>query len=1397
MKRKRIAAVAFVLLVLLPAGLYVTRNQWVAYALKQTVASRSQGQIALDFDKIQVGVFARTLTIHHPRLRFRNVYFDKTAGTMLDKVSFQRLVLTNIHLWDVLSHKQFIMDNLLLEKPEFLLGKGKGKGKKKSSGFDPASLIEVMQNHQVAQLQFAFLVSHTQIQFGRIQLNRKTGSDVYGRASYDLSIENMGTVRQAGDTLHPLFFDNLELRVRDFHRYSAPERLDIALDSAFYSSKQKRLFLNGLHVNLLDKNLKNPPLASLLLRWAAVRGMESRKQKKGGKSSLHLGEIKVVGGNLVLHAGSSGKTNRNSSQWLKNLFAAYRILSLDTLDLHHIHLFRLGRQGDTLMALHRLNLSLWKLWADSRILKDPVANLHFGQLQLSYDHLNFGKPASRFRIKSGKAFYGSRNRSLSVSGLWVQTRCAADSAPVSVYKAKKLTIRNLSAGKLQRHEQQFLALVVDAPFVHYISDSLCGKRDFRLPSVVQPLTLERLEIHNGKFEFRKGRRFALGMSGLDLFADSLAGTKLSGSGAALHYDSLAFRAGESHFQMLGKNEQVTTGRISFDNKALRVAAMHYARKDTAGFDSLRVGRLTLTHLRLNPLLFGNKLLAGGAYLYQADYSSARKDTLLQDSSLARKHWNHFVPLPFKTRIGFVRVRRSSFSLVSRKPAGDFQISSGVEMKLYGFKMGYDTTRLLSVPKHWEAVLHNTKVGDGKLTARSKTVRMNGDSGSLSLQDVRLVRDADTGVQLRLQMPSISFSRVNYTPLFRSDSLVFGKVLFSAPEGSLRLSDVMADTTGQNMRRWHFVFDSIRIAKALLNIQIMNNGLHSDLHISGLNLTYHPGMLQPGYFQQTAQNLMKRWDVSIAQVIFSDPGRHYKMVADRVALQSQQSRFYVKKVIGTNFMPQMVDPENKQVFTYFMLSDMSLNHMVLEGKKSHFLHVKYWDLPSVWINIISNDDTTRRKSLDFLHAGFFDKYTRFLGGIHVDSSLFKNVNVSYQYERMSKLVNIEQLVIHTRNIQLGKPFLPDSSHALFGTMFINLNDRAIISGDSLYTFRMGDVRINLPQRRIEFDSITLTPRFQRDDFFRRVGYQTDRITLYGKNAVLDNFQPNDLLNGHYLHFGKLQINNMSVRFERDKHYLPQEDVVKPMPIDMLNTIPYKFRLDSVQLRNSMISYFEYEVKSKNPAIFFIDHFNVLAQNVTNHLMPGDSNLILKFKGSGKLMKQADMDFTLVTPYFAPRSQWWFSAEAGKIDLTQFNPLTENALGLTIISGVGSLQVPMITGDDVYARGYVDFLYRKLKIRLYDRKKSQKSKSVISPFANFMMNSFLVKSNNPPFLGHVKKGVVYFERKPQKSFINYLWKSNLSGILSTIGINNKQQREVKREDKKQTKAADGNRKTPDKK
>ena len=178
----------------------------------------------------------------------------------------------------------------------------------------------------------------------------------------------------------------------------------------------------------------------------------------------------------------------------------------------------------------------------------------------------------------------------------------------------------------------------------------------------------------------------------------------------------------------------------------------------------------------------------------------------------------------------------------------------------------------------------------------------------------------------------------------------------------------------------------------------------------------------------------------------------------------------------------------------------------------------------------------------------------------------------------------------------------------------------------------------------------------------------------------------------------------------------------------------------------------------------------------------------------LMKQANLDFTLVMPYFAPHRQWWFSAEAGQIDFPQFNSLAENVLGITIISGKGSLQVPLITGNETFAKGSVNFMYKKLKLRLYSRKKAQKSKGFFSPFANFMMNNILIKNNNPPFLGPMKKGIVYYERNTEKSFVSYLWKSNLSGILSTLGFNNKQQREGKRENKKLIKTENKNKNKP---
>jgi len=1384
-KRKRIVRALTLLLVLLLAGAYVTRNQWVAYALRRTINSQSAGQIALSFDKIRVAVFSKKLTIFKSELTFKNVYFNKARGTMLKKAEFQKLVFIKISLWDMIKYKQLICDYLTIDQPTFTLMQNSSATSSKASSFDPGSLINALQKHEIAHLNFRFLIHHSQINFGKIKLIRRKGEDTYGSANYNLSIENMGTIKTAGDTLHPLSFEKFELSVRSFHRHSTAGRIDIKLDSAFYSSRSNSLFLNGLQVVMSDKNKARLPVTKLYLRWTKISGLETKSWKSSGKSILQLANVKVVGGNYTFRSNRKKQEKNSLPELLKNIFSTYTILSLDTLSLNHVHLFQVDERQDTLLRIKRMNLEMHKIWTTKKILTDPLKGLHYQGLTASYRELAFGSEKSPLFVKSGEAHYISGDKQLVISHLEVKARCKTDSSLLFSFRTRKLSIDSLSDKKFQNGGQQLLTFNIGSPELYWNQDSVCRQKSIMLPSAFNAIKVAKINIRNGNFGYEANKNLTLNISGIDFFANGLQNTVLSGPDASLQYDSLFYHSKKCRLSIANSGVLLETKALLWNNHLFKISGLHFFQSDTMKQDTLNIRSVTFTKPKLNPLIFDQKLIAAGARLYGASFSQNYQDSLSRPDSLSAKHRNNYLKLPFKTDIAYVRILKSRFHLSSRRPGRDFSISSRLDMKLYGLKMGYDTSYLISQPKHWETVLRNTKIRQNNLTIRLEKTNLNSDSGTLQIKNISLRQAQDSNLQFRINIPDIHLQSLDYTALLRSDSLIFGKAIIQQGQAHLQFINFKNDSIRTPISKWTFVYDSIILSHTSLQINIQKDNNLKTISVDNLNLLYHPNLQLRNVLSEPPVNLMKYWDFNIKEITYSDTLRKFRMVADRIAVQSGGNEMIIKKITGTNFSALLLQPGLRNIYSYFLLKDLSLDGIHLSNGQSKELYIKSWSIPEIWVNIINNDSIKKKRSLSFLSSNFFSHYTHILTSLHVDSSTFGNVNLSYQYDDMSKLINIKNTNIKINDIRMGSSLTGKSSDALFGTMLIDLNDRAVISGDSMYTFRTKDIRINLVDRKVSLDSITLTPRYSRSNFFAKAGYQTDRITLYGKSAILDNFNPDDLLNNHFIHFGDLQLNNISLRFERDMHY-PRRKVVKPMPIDMLAHIPYRFRIDSVQLRNSMISYFEYEVISKNPGVFFIDNFNVFGENLTNELTTKDSNMVLKFHGSGKLMKQANLTFTLVMPYFAPHRQWWFSADAGQIDLTQFNLLTENVLGLTVLSGRGSLDVPLITGNDTTAKGSVKFLYKKLKLRLYNRKKSQKSKKFYSPFANFMMNSIIIKSNNPPFLGHPKKGIVYFDRVPEKSFIYYLWKSNLSGILSTLGFNNKQQREGKREDKKQTKS-----------
>jgi len=168
-----------------------------------------------------------------------------------------------------------------------------------------------------------------------------------------------------------------------------------------------------------------------------------------------------------------------------------------------------------------------------------------------------------------------------------------------------------------------------------------------------------------------------------------------------------------------------------------------------------------------------------------------------------------------------------------------------------------------------------------------------------------------------------------------------------------------------------------------------------------------------------------------------------------------------------------------------------------------------------------------------------------------------------------------------------------------------------------------------------------------------------------------------------------------------------------------------------------------------------------------------------------MGSADLDLTLKVPLMDNADYFWYSGEVKNIDLREFNSMTENLFGITIRRGHGSLIIPQITANNTKSLGELTFLYKKFKLAMYNRKKAKLNRGIASPLIDFMMNGVLVKSNNPKFLGKERVGEVYFERDQEKSIFNFIWKSIMSGALSTMGFNKKEQRKAAKEKKKDLK------------
>lgn len=436
------------------------------------------------------------------------------------------------------------------------------------------------------------------------------------------------------------------------------------------------------------------------------------------------------------------------------------------------------------------------------------------------------------------------------------------------------------------------------------------------------------------------------------------------------------------------------------------------------------------------------------------------------------------------------------------------------------------------------------------------------------------------------------------------------------------------------------------------------------------------------------------------------------------------------------------------------------------------------------NIVVSSDLDAKKSTEMeFEIESFRRFGKLMTHLTVDTTIFREVRVQYKTfsDTSSHTFLADSIGLTIHDIDIDTNVFENAENDIIRKMSINLKGRTRISKDSLYEIRSGLISYDFSKDIISVDSFRVIPRYEDNEFFQKAVFQTDRMKLFGNRIEVHDFRLEELLEDKRIHFGRVDIDSIYLDMLRDKTFARKENDVKMMPQEMLKTMGQKFIIDSVRVFNSYLSYGEIVKKSTLPGIVYFDRFNLNMYNLSSDFPYSDPASALKVNLNAHVMGQTRFDVSLVFPYLGDDNNFWMKAHSEELDLTVLNPFTEQILGLSIKEGHGYIDSTFITGNSIHSKGMMIFRYKKLKLNLYNRKKAEQNKGLFAGITRFLINDIIIHKNNPKFARDPRIGQVYFERDPEKAIVNYSWKSLLSGMLSSIGINKKEQRQEKRETK----------------
>lgn len=1360
MKRgKKISLIILTILTIVISIVWLSRSLIVREILIETVASRSNGDMALDLDKIDYYPFKKKIEILDLSLVVSNFDTLEIKQTKLRSVSFDSIIISDFDLWELLSKKRIKAGKIITAKPDIVFSQTQ---KKTNIHTSIGSHFNSVQTKDIKLQVFPIEIGILKVEYGNVLFEADSTNNYLGSADFWIELHEFNTTVDSMEFDSHSFLYSRRLII-DISNFSKPLKngKDLNIENLKFDSKTDKLEVSSFNISSGNPDLNNS-LDSIYLKNIEIAGLSISEIKK--VKELKLRSIKVSDGFLSVKPFNKRKTKKTkiNQEVLQILFQFIKDVEVDTLSLEKINCDIIGHNNNRIASAKGFDFELIGFSVDtSMYYNNSLPNFNYFNLalkSLTYDSIQ--------QFETHNVTYASNEANLKLSKVLFK-----DDAEKIDFKSFGILIDGLDIDKILNNKSVNMGLSLTNPeIIINMSSKYFGHNNSK-SKFSELFKLSKVDVNQANISLFNDNGLKSNISGLDISfgiepkgEDTLAKVNLL---------DLKWASENIDFSLDDKNIQFSSSSSSYENEDLIVGNGIFKyqgnenqnKKIDIDFQNLSVSKFDIIQ-GVN----SNKLTAERIILQKPilDLAFSINDSLKgipQNDSL-------FILLPVDIIVGEFLVQEAKLKLDLENKTHHQNLTSDIDLSIKGVDfpgvLGLEQIQQLRL----DLDLHTTHFKNDNIALSVEESSFSTSDSSFNLKDISIKLDSvvtENSVIFsnRFVIKDISLTQLDYMSILRSSDFTFNALKITEPDIDLysnRFNNQPKKEKLLNPDMYGVTknsFKSIEIESLKLKYNLSSKGSEKRVKVGDFDFKWSPGI-------EENSNLLKELLVDIKEVELIDTEGQTSIALERLFTNELKKDLEISEIVLNKKV------SDKQNGIFLRMPHLSLKNINYNNQLSNGLEIEELSSDTLILEFTSNK--TEHKQFSFTgRVEALEKYSDFVNKFNIRNSRFHNVDVEINNisDSIHKKFLLDELDIFVSDVGFSSG---DSAMLHLKKITLDLKGRKLITADSLYEISTGEIFYDFANNSISIDSFQLKPRYGMDEFYKRAVWQTGMLDITGEKIVLSGIDFKRAITKKEYVVSAIDLDGFKLRVHRDKNYPFKHGVIKPFLSELLRGLNTKFYVDTVRVNNSNILFGLFMEGSHKPGEVFFDDVNINIRELSN--MPSLMSYppVIKLGFASKIMGKSKVTAKLYFPLNS--NDFSYSGKTDELDFRDFNSMTQNLFGISITKGKGYIDIIGINAGDSIATGSIKFKYKKLRVGLYDREKAELDKGIAAPFFSFLVNDLLIKSNNPRFLGKTRTGLVYIEPNREKSFINYIWKGLLSGIMSTMWHNSKEQRKEKK-------------------